>query len=252
MASIAFAQEAPLSTPSMAPSAVETASPSPLAPVIPTPIEAATASPPAPPADSSSPPPSGSTPVARNVRISFLPPPLEGKISLGIYNEGKQLVRVLQREADFDKFTVGDDALITKWDGKSDDGQDAPAGKYRARGYLVGNLKSEKASNSTTPPNWQGEAIVSVRLVPNPLFKDERGKVELGVGFDNAKSFLKTADGLPVYTLEQKTNITRACLQKNGEKAIDVWLDDGAVVEQVRVTNVDKMMAFDCGDFDLK
>ena len=51
-----------------------------------------------------SPSPSASATPARAVRISFVPPPLEGKISLGVYNEWSQLVRVLHQEADFDAF----------------------------------------------------------------------------------------------------------------------------------------------------
>src|SRR5438105_14645914 len=81
------------------------------------------------------------TPAARSVRISFLPPPLEGKISLGIYNQWDQLVRVVHQEAELDEFTIGADALVTKWDGKDDDGYDVPAGTYRARGYVVAPMK---------------------------------------------------------------------------------------------------------------
>src|SRR6059058_3909398 len=73
---------------------------------------------------------------ARSVRVSFVPPPLEGTISLGIYDTTGKLVRVLHREAQLNEFTIGADALVTQWDGKSD-GEDLPAGKYRARGYLV-------------------------------------------------------------------------------------------------------------------
>src|SRR5689334_12913301 len=60
----------------------------------------------------------------RNVRISFVPPPLEGTISLGIYDLSGRLVRVLHQQADLDAFTIGADALQTKWDGKDNDGQD--------------------------------------------------------------------------------------------------------------------------------
>ena len=86
----------------------------------------------------------------------------------------------------------------------------------------------------------------------NPLAKGERAVIELSVGFDDENSFLKTADGLPVYTLAKKPNLRRAALAKAGEKLIDVWEDDGTVVEQLRVSNVDRMMAFDCGEFELK
>ena len=92
--------------------------------------------------ESPSPTPSPS-PAPRSVRISFLPPPLEGTISLGIYDTKGKLVRVLHREADIEDFEIGSDALSTTWDGKNDAGEDLPAGKYHARGYVVGELLVE-------------------------------------------------------------------------------------------------------------
>lgn len=80
---------------------------------------------------------------AKAVRISFLPPPLDGTISLGIYDASGKLVRVLQREAELDDFTIGNDALSTTWDGKSDAGEMLPPGKYHARGYVVGDVDVE-------------------------------------------------------------------------------------------------------------
>ena len=40
-----------------------------------------------------------------SVRISFVPPPLDGTISLGVYDAKGKLVRVLFREADINEFT---------------------------------------------------------------------------------------------------------------------------------------------------
>jgi hypothetical protein len=80
---------------------------------------------------------------ARNVRISFVPPPLDGTISLGIYDAKGKLVRVLFREADINEFTIGHDALSTAWDGKDDAGENVPPGKYSAHGFVVGDLKIE-------------------------------------------------------------------------------------------------------------
>jgi hypothetical protein len=80
---------------------------------------------------------------ARNVRISFVPPPLDGTISLGIYDAKGKLVRVLFREADINEFTIGHDALSTTWDGKGDAGENVPPGKYSAHGFVVGDLKIE-------------------------------------------------------------------------------------------------------------
>src|SRR2546421_551234 len=66
----------------------------------------------------SSPAPSPLIAPSRSVPLSFLPPPMEGTISLGIYNDADQLVRVLHQEAGLDEFSIGADALVTKWDGK--------------------------------------------------------------------------------------------------------------------------------------
>jgi hypothetical protein len=190
---------------------------------------------------------------ARTVRISFLPPPLEGTISLGVYDANGQLVRVLQQEAELDEFTVGADALVTKWDGKNDDGEDLPSGKYHARGFLVGHLKIENLGKGASPvADSSAAATAPVKLTPNPLAKDAKTIVELAVGFDDVNSYLKTMDGLPLFTISPTPNLVRASIAKNGEKSVDVFEDDGTTVEQYRISNIDKMMAFDCGDFELK
>jgi hypothetical protein len=187
------------------------------------------------------------------VRISFLPPPLEGTISLGIYDPGGKLVRVLVQEGDVDEFEVGPDALIVKWDGKNDREEDLPAGKYRGRGYLVGQFKVEDLGKAETPPPDSPPIDhVQVKLVTNPLSKNARLIVDLAVGFDEENIFLKTTDGLPLFTVIQAPQLVRASITKNGEKTVDIWADGGAAVEQIRVSNIDKMMAFDCGEFELK
>src|SRR5882724_1326611 len=58
----------------------------------------------------------------RIVRLSFVPPPIEGTFSLGIYDQDNKLVRILHREANLSEFAVGHDALDTSWDGKNDAG----------------------------------------------------------------------------------------------------------------------------------
>ena len=205
------------------------------------------------PAPTPSPSPSPTSSPARSVRISFVPPPLEGAISLGVYDGNGKLVRILHQQAELNEFTIGADALVTKWDGKNEEGEDLPGGKYHARGYLVGRFKIEDLGQAAAPPvedNPTGN--VKVKLMPNPLANDERPIVDLGVGFDDEDSFLKTTDGLPLCTVSETPNLIRASIKKNGEKSVDVWQDDGAVVEQFRISNIDKMMAFDCGDFELK
>jgi hypothetical protein len=189
----------------------------------------------------------------RTVRISFLPPPLEGTISLGVYDANGQLVRVLHQEAELDEFTVGADALVTNWDGKNDDGEDLPPGKYHARGFLVGHLKIEDLGKGANLASDSNAAVtIPVKLMANPLAKDAKAIVEIAVGFDDVNSYLKTTDGLPLFTISPTPNLVRASITKNGEKSLDVFEDDGTAVEQFRISNIDKMMAFDCGEFELK
>lgn len=224
-AGIAFAQESPLETPSPTPS--------------PTPQESLS--------------PSPNVSPARSVRISFVPPPLEGTISLAIYDNNSKLVRVLHQEAGSNEFTIGADALVTQWDGKNDDGEDLPAGKYHARGYLIGHFKVQDLGQAAAPP-VEGDATANVKVkpMPNPLANDERPIVDLGVGFDEEGSFLKTIDGLPLCTISETPNLIRTSIKKNGEKSVDVWQDDGTRIVRFRISNIDKMMAFDCGELELK
>src|SRR5215472_14929374 len=106
---------------------------------------------------------------ARSVRISFVPPPMDGTISLGIYDQAGKLVRVLHQNAQLNDFAIGADALMTRWDGKDDEHQDLPSGRYHARGYLVGPLKREDLSETSPPSTESAVNVVKVRLVRNPL-----------------------------------------------------------------------------------
>ncbi len=378
------------------------------------------------------------TPVPRLVRLHFVPPPLEGTISLGIYDTHNKLVRVLHREDAISDFTIGHDALETTWDGNDDKGQPLPEGKYRARGFLIGeevkvegvdyffndwvtdessphlarishlgmgdnkllletetpagkrnflfDLATEKLTMSelllpaqppassatlvepvasasgkdgtvwaidhvskgssalqvvqlsaepailrklalapdapqpigiavspnedriflleespalqrvrslslqaTSTPSGTAEAVsdwkidfekkivahgnftlrdgapvaapndagsppehVAFPLRENPLERDHRGSIEVSIGLDADGSFLQSADGLPLRAVSATHHLKRALLARHGESALDVFQDDGAVVEQFRVSNLAQMMAFDCGEFELK
>jgi hypothetical protein len=186
------------------------------------------------------------------VRISFVPPPLEGTISLGIYDKTGKLVRVLHQEAQLNEFTIGADALVTQWDGKNDDGEDLPTGKYRARGYLVGLLKVEDLGNVAESPPQKSPASVKVKLMPNPLANDKRSIIEVAAGVDSDGSYLKTADGLPLFTVSESPNLPRVLVAKAGDKSVEIVQDDGAGFHRFRISNVHRMMAFDCGELELK
>ena len=142
---------------------------------------------------------------------------------------------------------------MTQWDGRNDDGQDLPAGKYHARGYLVGPLKVERFSQpATRPPETNSNRGVKVKLTPNPLANDKRAIVELTAGYDNDGSYLKTSDGLPLLTISKSAMVSRVSIMKKDDTSIDIWQADGAGSHEFRISNVDQMMAFDCGEFELK
>ena len=118
---------------------------------------------------------------------------------------------------------------------------------------MVGHFKVEDIGEATPPPvENQPATSVKVRLMPNPLAHDRRSIIDLAVGFDSDGSYLQTTDELPLFMLSEMPNAIRAFITKKSEKSVDVWQDDGASVHQVRISNVDKMMAFDCGEFELK
>jgi len=224
--------------------AQDSPTPSPIKDPSPTPTETSSAAP------SLSPIPTA-TAAARSVPLRFVPPPMEGTISLGIWDSNDKLVRILHREAKIDSFTVEENSLSTTWDGKNDTGDDLPAGKYHARGYSVGKLKIDDVGKVASSPDGASDHI-SVKLVMNPLVADTRAVMEVGIGFDTKGSFLKTTDGLPLATINENPNLSRVVIEKDGEKAADVWQQDGSGVEHLRAANIDKMMAFDCGVFQLK
>src|SRR5437764_640933 len=211
----------------------------------PSPIPSPSASP------EQTPSPSPSASASRNVQLRFVPPPMEGTISLGIFDSNDKLVRVLHRESKVENFTIDENSLKTTWDGKNDAGEDLPTGKYRARGYAVGRLKVDDLGKVEAPPNGAVDHV-SVKLVTNPLVSDTRSVVDLTVGFDGKGSFLKTMDGLPLATVKEAPNLARVSVEKEGEKAANIWQDDGSSIEHVRVSNIDKMMEYECGVFALK
>jgi len=76
-------------------------------------------------------------------QLLFVPPPVEGVISLGVYNSKGKLIRVLKKASRFESFKSGSDGLVIDWDRKDAQGKLVPNGKYFARGVLIGDVKIE-------------------------------------------------------------------------------------------------------------
>src|SRR5207248_5545717 len=199
------------------------------------------------------PSPSPTATPSRSVRISFVPPPLEGKISLGVYSEWGQLVRVLNQEAEFDELTIGADALSTKWDGKDNYDYDLPPGKYSAHGFLVAPMKIGAETITSADAAPPGASSIRIKLVANPLENNERPTVDITAGFDDDDVYLQTIDGLPLVTIAKRGDATNVSLgARRDPKRVMVFLSNGTTTRQVEVSGLSKMMAFDCGRFELK
>jgi hypothetical protein len=176
------------------------------------------------------------------VKIQFLPPPMEGTISLGIYDHTGKLVRVLHKEATGDEFVAALDGYITHWDGLDDHGNAMPPGHYSAKGYMVGDVTVEKnesyggtatASGSnansilfapaipvsgtdvtvSSSNSFISQTPIRVQLVPNPLDRDRAGSAKLTVGFDAHGSWLQLADGLPLMQISNTPKLKWAVIQ---------------------------------------
>jgi hypothetical protein len=195
--------------------------------------------------------PTPSASPSRSVRISFVPPPLEGTISLGIYDANDQLVRVLHQEAGFDEFTVGPDALVTKWDGKDDFGNDLPAGTYHARGFLVAPMKIEEIPASETDVSTAVDSII-VKLIANPLEKNERRTIQISAALDDEDLLLETADGLPLLTVTQAADARHVAIMTEQNNSATLVLDTDSGVRRFSVSGINRIMAFDCGKVALK
>ena len=74
----------------------------------------------------------------------------------------------------------------------------------------------------------------------------------VGIGFGAGGSYLETTDGLPLFKISETPNVAHALITKKSQNGIDVWQDDGREPHQFRISNVDQMMAFDCGRVELK
>jgi len=122
------------------------------------------------------------------IKMLFLPPPMEGTISMGIYDSTGKLVRTLHREAEVDSsaFVKDINGLITFWDGKDDAGNVMPAGKYSAHGIMVGDLKVE--GEAFLCNDWAEEGTPRIRRITSlGSFEGSNPTVTFGVELGDGK-----------------------------------------------------------------
>lgn len=185
--------------------------------------------------------PAGSVPKANagaqstGLRITFLPPPLEGTISLGVYDHAGKKVRTLSVEGTASQFTVGLNGLITNWDGKDDAGKIQPPGKYNVKGLAVGDLE-------ITGEAYHANDWVATEESPRPVtfhgIRFEGGILELVASdldgqFWSVKESVAVHDDIPVFEKSSAPPApAKTCLGKDGSRwSIEKSLGESVVVQ---------------------
>ncbi len=78
-----------------------------------------------------------------DVKITFVPPPMQGKITLGVFDSNEHLVRILKENAAVEEFEILRDGLSLMWDETDQQGQPLPEGAYRVRGIVAAGIEVE-------------------------------------------------------------------------------------------------------------
>lgn len=87
--------------------------------------------------------------AAEQPPIFFALPATEGSVTLGVFSENDELIRILHWQEPLENFITGLDGLRTDWDEKDQHGHRVPEGEYEIRGYLVEEI----------PPQWGTEMV---------------------------------------------------------------------------------------------
>jgi hypothetical protein len=85
------------------------------------------------------------------------------------------------------------------------------------------------------------------------LENNERPTVDICAGFDDDDVYLQTIDGLPLVSVAKRQDAKSVSVAAGRDnKSVIVFLSNGTNVRQLEVSGITKMMAFDCGSFELK
>lgn len=77
------------------------------------------------------------------LKAAVAAPPMDGTVSVGVFNENGECVRVLLSHVSSDDVPSALNGFSLSWDGKTDEGETVPAGAYEFRGVILGDIKIE-------------------------------------------------------------------------------------------------------------
>ncbi len=116
-----------------------------------------------------------------------------------------------------------------------------PNGQF---GVVDGEVRADAGEGSRLP--W-----VEIALEPNELDPDGSG-LQLASAFDGQGSYLATESGLLLVRVSERKGLTGVALVPGTEpNSVRLFQGNGAVVEEFLISNLGKIAAFDCGEFEL-
>lgn len=202
------------------------------------------------PAERQSPPP---------VPITFTPPDLEGRIVLGIFDASDRLVRTLRLQPGTADLKIETNGYVAEWDGRDDAGADCPAGRYRARGVVVGDAV-EVLGEAYHFNDWVAEdglPVTDVRLGPGMQVEvtvggeerprlgtlDPDGTLRWEANLPSMESVsgsmpMKAAPNLPVepiFWTEGGAGTVWAIVKDGAQNVVTEILPDGEALREFRV-----------------
>ncbi len=74
------------------------------------------------------------------ISVELAAPPLDGTVSIGVFDASNKCIRVLSKSADSESIPSALNGFLVVWDGLTSDGTVAPKGDYEIRGVTVGDV----------------------------------------------------------------------------------------------------------------
>src|SRR5258708_2052043 len=93
---------------------------------------------------------------------------------------------------------------------------------------------------------------VSIQLAENPLENGAPESLSLGVIADETGAWISTSDGLPLLQVTKTKNIVQTKWTANGVDGLQVFISNGSVVEEYRITGLENLYRFDAGSWNKK
>lgn len=175
-------------------------------------------------------------------QLMFIPPPVEGVISLGVYDAHGKLVRVLKQAAEIDSFKSGLNGLFVDWDGTDADGKAVPAGKYFARGVLIGDVTVSGVAYHLN--DWVDDAQnLRVKTISSPVLLGGRS---LAVLADTGRQEILIMDAASLKPQRFAADPGIIRLKSDGANLLAIYSDhiasiavpDGTVTESNAAPNI--------------